>query len=96
VAGEIRKLERELAKCRRVIDTYHQLEKDLAALKQLLDSVDKTVALHEIQVEPELIPAIRSQDIQVRLPHGLLTRTILEYFRTAGIVSSPRAKSFPL
>lgn len=83
VAGELKKIERQLAKCQQAIDTYKQLDSDLAVLKQLLDSVDRTLALHEVQVEADLIPDIRSQEVHIRLPHGLLTRTILEYFRVA-------------
>lgn len=97
VAGEIKKIEQQLAQCHRVIDTYKQLDNDVAVLRQLLESVDRTLALHEVQVELALIPIIRSQEA-TRLPRGLLTKSILEYFRTTGnhVVSSRELSDFVL
>ncbi len=46
-----------------------------------LASIDQTLDLHEIKVDPRYIPTIRSHDIRVNLPHGELTRGILLYLR---------------
>lgn len=48
VAGELKKIERQLAKCQQAIDTYKQLDSDLAVLKQLLESVDRTLVLQQV------------------------------------------------
>jgi len=71
VDGEIKKIERSLAKCQSLI-------RDLEKLKATLDSVDRTLALHDIQVEPTDIPPIRSHELRLPLPHGELTKLILE------------------
>ena len=70
VAGEIKKIEAALAKCQ-------SLATDLEKLKNLLDSVDQTLTLHEIRVDPDNIPTIRSKDVRINLPHGELTRSVL-------------------
>lgn len=70
VDGEIRKIEKSLKQCQ-------TLAADLAALKELLASVDKTLGLHDIRIEPERIPPIRSQEVRVTLPYGELARSIL-------------------
>ena len=70
VAGEIEKIEASLAKCR-------MLANELAPLKELLASIDQTMAIHEITIEPALIPVIKSRDVCISLPYGELTRTIL-------------------
>lgn len=75
VAGEIEKIERLLAKCQSATD-------DLSKLKELLASVDQTLALHEIRVDPEYIRSIRSKDVRVSLPHGELGRAILLCLRS--------------
>lgn len=74
VDGEIKKIERSLAKCQSLIQ-------DLEKLKATLDSVDRTLALHDIQVEPTDIPSIRSHELRLPLPHGELTRLILDCLR---------------
>ncbi len=70
VAGEIEKIEALLAKCQKLSD-------ELIPLKELLASVDQTLALHDITVDVELIQAIKSQEIRISVPHGELTRAIL-------------------
>ena len=70
VAGEIEKIEGLLAKCKRLAD-------EIIPLKELLSSIDHTLALHEVSVDVSLIPSIKSQDLRLALPHGELTRGIL-------------------
>lgn len=74
VDGEIRKIESSLAKCQKLIET-------LEYLKKCLDAVDHTLDLHEIKVDPQNIPTIRSHETRVSLPYGVLTRGILQYLR---------------
>ena len=83
IDGEIKKIERSLAKCQRLAATCQQLADQLEPLKDLLYSIDKTLSLHDIQIDPALIPSIWGQDTRIRLPHGELTRSILECFRFA-------------
>lgn len=70
LAGEIERAEASLAKCQRLAD-------DLSSLKTLLESVDQTLSLHDIAIDINQIPPIRSSSVRVSLPHGALTRTIL-------------------
>lgn len=76
VDGEIKKIERSLAKCQSLI-------RDLEILKATLDSADRTLALHDIQVKPTDIPPIRSHEFRLPLPHGELTKLILECLKTS-------------
>ena len=69
VAGEIEKIESLLVECRRLAD-------EIVPLKELLASIDQTLALHEVPIDVSLIPTIRSQDSCVKVPHGELTRSI--------------------
>lgn len=70
VAGEIEKIERSLSRCQALVD-------DLEKLKAILKSVDETLGLHEIQVDPVNIPNIRSKLLYVNLPYGEISRSIL-------------------
>jgi len=70
VDGEIKKIEASLARCQSYAD-------DLLKLQELLRSIDQTIALHNIKVNPEYIPTIRSDTVRVNLPHGELKRGIL-------------------
>lgn len=70
VAGEIAHIEASLAKCQRLAD-------ELRPLKELLQSVDQTLSLHDIAIDATQIPPIRSNRVRINLPHGALTRAIL-------------------
>lgn len=74
VDGEIKKIEVSLAKCQR-------LANDLEKLKETLASIDQTLTLHDVKVNPEYIPTIRSHEVRTTLPHGELTRGILMCLR---------------
>lgn len=58
--------------------------KYLEALREDIKAIDNALALHDIQIDPEIIPQIRSQEAQKKLPHGVITRAIYEYFKVAG------------
>lgn len=70
VDGEIKKIKASLEKCQRLSESLVQLE-------ELLQSVDRTLALHDIKVNSDCIPTIRSQYVRIKLPRGELTRGIL-------------------
>jgi hypothetical protein len=70
VDGEIKKIERSLAK-------FDRLAEEIKPLRELLASIDQTMLLHEIRIDPINIPSIRSHDVRINLPHGELTRSIL-------------------
>jgi hypothetical protein len=74
IDGEIKKIEASLAECRR-------LAEDLDRLKDLLASVDQTLSLHDIRIDPIYIPTIRSHEVRVNLQYGELTRGILLFLR---------------
>lgn len=70
VAGEIARIEASLAKCQR-------LAEELKPLKDLLESVDQTLSLHDIAIDVSQIPLIRSKSVRVNLPYGAVTHAIL-------------------
>jgi hypothetical protein len=68
--GEIKKTRASLTSAKQLIEELSKLEDDLAA-------IDRSLGLHEIQVEVEHIQPIRSHYVRVKLPHGELTKSIL-------------------
>lgn len=72
--AEIKKTEKSLAKAKELI-------KDLESLKTSLKAIDRSLALHEIEVDVSLIRPVRSYYVRVNLPHGELTRCILSCLR---------------
>ena len=75
VDGEIKKIEASLKKCKKMAES-------LEHLKELLASVDQTISLHEIQISPENIPVIYSQERRIDLPYGAITKGILLCLRS--------------
>lgn len=49
-----------------------------------LKAVDNTLGLHEIQINPDIIPPIRTQDAERHSSHGGMTRAIFERLKLAG------------
>lgn len=49
-----------------------------------LQAVDNTLGLHEIQINPDIIPPIRTQDAERYSNHGAMTRAIFERLKLAG------------
>lgn len=74
VAGEIEKTRRSLVKAQKLIDELKELETKLTA-------IDTTLELHDIKVDISLIRPIQSQHVRVKIPHGELTRSILNCIR---------------
>ena len=56
----------------------------IEALRIDLQSVDNTLGLHEIQINPDIIPPICTPDADGLFAHGELTSTIFECFKLAG------------
>lgn len=76
VAGEIQRIENYFERHRRVFEKFKELNNELEVLKEKLISIDQTLSLHEVQVDPELIPIIRSKKNRIKLPYGELTRVM--------------------
>lgn len=74
VAGEIRKAKRLLQKAQATLLEIEELEVTLKA-------VDKTLELHNIRIDINLIQAIESKDLKLNIPHGELKKSILTCIR---------------
>ena len=72
--AEIRKTQASIAKTKKLID-------ELSSLQESLLAIDKTLALHEINVDINLIEPVRSHYKRIDLPHGELTSSILACLR---------------
>lgn len=77
--GEILKLEKEIA------DFTDVKQEEIQKLKAKLGALDQTFELHDIQIDPEGIPAVRRRNPEDRIPltHGQFTRLILSCMREA-------------
>lgn len=53
-------------------------------LRSDLKSVDNTLGLHNIQINPDIISPIRTQDAERHSAHGGMTRAIFERLKLAG------------
>jgi hypothetical protein len=56
----------------------------LSVLREDLKVIDSAMGLHEIQIDPEIIPRICSQEATKKLPYGVITRSIYECLGCAG------------
>lgn len=56
----------------------------IEVLRSDLQAVDNTLALHEILINPDIIPPIRTQDAEKHSEHGAMTRAIFERLKLAG------------
>ena len=73
IDGSIQKIESYLDKHRQVFEKYQELSNDLLLLKETLASVDKTLELHEIQVDPQFIPTIHGRNHVTAVSYTHLT-----------------------
>jgi len=53
-------------------------------MRNKLQSVDSTLGLHEIQIDPSIIPPIRTPDTKRQSGYGEITRAIFECLKLAG------------
>lgn len=81
IDGSIQKIELYLEKHRRRFEKYQELTNELSILKETLASVDKTLKLHKLKIDPQNIPTIFGRNCVSGLAHGDLTRLIYERLR---------------
>lgn len=60
------------------------LEPLLQSLQADLDAIDRTISMHEIQLNPEKIPNIQSKPRKQGLAHGGITKLIFSFLRAQG------------
>jgi hypothetical protein len=81
---EVEKAEAALIEARRQLAFEKVIESDAArSLRADLEAIDRALGLHDIQINPEIIPKIQTQDAKRTLPHGAITRSIYECLKKA-------------
>lgn len=78
IDGSIQKTERYLNKNRRAYEQFQELTNELVLLRETLASIDRTLQLHKLQVDPQNIPTINGRNQITDLPRGELTQLIYE------------------
>lgn len=78
IASEVKQLEKRLKTFPAEIAA---VEKALSAFRNDLGALDRVLALHEIRIDPETIPAIHSGKKALPLAHGHMTKLIHSYLR---------------
>lgn len=73
------RLDAELLKARQAADRAQRLFEDLQELERNLEAVDRTLGLHELQIDISLIPPKTSRRVWSKLPYGALTGAIMRY-----------------
>lgn len=73
LSGEIKRLEEEY------LGVVAQHKKKLTCLKEDLRAIDRAFSLHEIKVNPEIVPSITTQPARSSLKYGDFTKLILNY-----------------
>lgn len=58
--------------------------KIVRALQADLRAIDTAIGMHEIQINPEIIRPIHTQDAERSLPYGEITRSIYDCLKCAG------------
>lgn len=89
IAGQIQKIEAKIeafshkyARAKMIVDQHDiHLPRVIRALKSDLVALDQTISLHEIEVDPEVIPPLREQVRRVR--YGNMTPAIYDCFSLA-------------
>lgn len=76
VAGEIQRIEKYFERHRRVFGKFKELNDELVQLRETMASIDQTLSLHEVQIDPSNIPVIYSKKQRIQLPYGELTRLV--------------------
>lgn len=71
------RLDGEIQKTRTAINNAKILLEELATLEESLAAVDQTLALHDVQIDVDLITPVRSHYTRINMPHGELTKSIL-------------------
>lgn len=83
VDGELQRAEKYLLKNQRVFEKYLRMQQEVPVLRNILDSLDQILGLHEVQINPQLIPTIRGKVRKHELPHGEITKSIFRRLQMA-------------
>jgi hypothetical protein len=78
IDGSIQKIERYLETHRRSFEKFRELTSELSFLRETLISIDTTLRLHKLQIDPQNIPVIHGKNYLTDLPRGELSQLILE------------------
>jgi len=82
IHGEILKAEKRLQ------DYLTEHQSIINKLKTDLQAIDHTLGLHEILIDPEIIPPVRKHSNATKLKYGAVTRYIFECLRDSSGQSS--------
>lgn len=77
IAGQIQKAEKALWK----IEVAQQ---EIEVLKADLLSIDRTILLHDIPIDPARIPSLETRNAPHKFKHGGITKAIYKALRQAG------------
>jgi hypothetical protein len=78
---EIARLERELQALQCTQSGHLPEEQLLKVLESDLTAIDGALMQHQVQIDLDLVPTIRSQDAERYLDHGAMTRLIYQYLK---------------
>lgn len=67
----------EIEKTRKSLDRAHELINEMHDLEETLSAIDKTLSLHELQIDKTLIRPIKSHYVRLKIPYGGINHTIL-------------------
>ena len=74
----------EIARTKRSLENSNSLIKELESLEDTLLAIDKTLKLHDIQINVNFIKPIASKYVRIKLDHGQLSRSIIDCLRIYG------------
>lgn len=57
--------------------------KIISVLQSELEAIDIALGLHEVRIDPRIIPETRTYDVARKLPYGNMTRSIFECLKLA-------------
>lgn len=83
IDGELQRTEKYLLKNQRVFEKYLQMQREVPVLRNPLNSLDQILGLHEVQINPQLIPAIRGKACKHELPYDEITKSIFRRLQMA-------------
>lgn len=79
------RLQGEIQKAQTRLREKIELEQlHVEALIRDLEAIDQTIRLHEIPLDPNIIPPVKTRDVGRLFEHGHVTRSIFQALRQAG------------
>lgn len=87
----------EINKTRKSLDRAHELINEMHDLEDTLSAIDKTLALHELQIDKTLIQPINSHYVRLKIPYGGINYgvlTCLKLYNEGSPVSKSTINSF--